>query len=271
MKSPRVSTAMHRTAFWVAAGLAAWWTAGVAGGTPAGTATAATAPLPPSIAAFSTAPVGAPPAPWRVVGLPGGRVPLARLDVAADGGGHQALRMATQAGYGTLVHPLAGYQPLPSDMLAWRWRLDEPVAGADLRTRQGDDNALKLCLMFDLPLEALGFLERNLMRLARAATSEPLPAATLCYVWDPTLPGGTLLPNAHSRRVRFLVLDGADTPHGASAHWRTHSRPIVADFLRAFGDETRQVPPVVAVVVGADSDNTGASSLAWVGDVRIQR
>jgi Protein of unknown function (DUF3047) len=205
-------------------------------------------PEAPSLSAFSTA---------------GGAEPrLERVDLD----GQRVLRLRTEAAYGTLVHPLPPAIPAAGATLRWRWRLDQPVAGADLRTRAGDDSALKLCLMFDLPLERLGLWERNLMRLARATSSEPLPAATLCYVWDPSLPAGTLLPNAYSPRVRFLVLDGQGAPLGS---WRSHERPIAADFLRAFGHESPTVPPLVAVVAGTDSDNTGGGGLSYLGDVQL--
>jgi len=46
-------------------------------------------------------------------------------------------------------------------------------------------------------------------------------------------------------------------------------RRLGADFLRAFGHETREIPPLIALVVGADADNTGARSLAFVGDLML--
>jgi len=41
------------------------------------------------------------------------------------------------------------------------------------------------------------------------------------------------------------------------------------DFLRAFGHETTVVPPLLALAVGADTDNTGSHSLAYVGDLSL--
>lgn len=201
-------------------------------------------------------------APWRLVGLPGGKVPLARFDVT-ELDGTRALRVRSSASYGTLNHP-AG--PAPG-LLRWRWRIDEPVAGADLRRKDGDDAPIKLCALFDLPLEALGLLERSLMRLARARSAEPLPAATLCYLWDATLPAGTVLPNAYTARVRFMVLDSGAAALG---RWQRHERDLAADFRQAFGHESATVPPLVAIVVGADSDNTGGRSLAYLADLSLE-
>jgi hypothetical protein len=155
----------------------------------------------------------------------------------------------------------------PAQRLAWRWRVEQPNLQADLRTKAGDDNAVKLCLLFDLPLDAVPFVERQLLRLARSRSDDVLPAATLCYTWDARLPAGTLLDNPYSRRVRSIVLRGAETAPG---RWQAEARDVAADFLRAFGDEARTLPPLLAVAVAGDADNTGAGSLAFVADLALE-
>ena len=220
---------------------------------------------PPPLKAFSSAPHGVPPAPWRVVGLPGGTIPVTEFQISPIDG-VSVLQMHADKSYGTLSHALPPRVPGPRTTLQWRWRLDQALANPNLRRKDGDDAALKVCAMFDMPLERLGFVERNVLRLARTRSGEPLPAATLCYVWDPTLQPGTLLPNIYSARVRYLVLNGAETP---LHQWAAHSRNLQQDFLQAFGDESPTVPPLIAIVVGADADNTAGSSLAYVSDVAL--
>jgi hypothetical protein len=235
-----------------------------------GSAIQALAQPAPSVAArlapFSSAQVGPAPSPWRTVGLPRDKVPLSRIEIVQQEG-VRVLALAADASYGTLVHALPAQVPGPDVTLSWRWKLNQPLARADLRTKAGDDVALKVCAMFDLPLDALSFTQRSLMRLARAASTEPLPAATLCYVWDPQLPVGTLLPNTYTDRVRYLVVSGTDAPLG---QWQAQQRKLAADYLQAFGAESPVVPPLVAVVLGADADNTGGRSLGFVGDVHLQ-
>lgn len=211
--------------------------------------------------AFSTTTDTSPPPPWRVVGLPASKKPLTEFDIVALGG-ERVLRVRADRSYANLSHRLP--PNTTATRLQWRWRLDLPLTGADLRTRNGDDAPLKVCALFDLPLESLGFIERNLLRLARNASGEYLPGATLCYVWDQKLPAGTELPNAFTRRIHYLVLNSAGTPLQT---WVSHARDLRADFLRSFGHESATVPPLLAIAVGADADNTAESSLAYVGDL----
>ena len=205
---------------------------------------------------------------WALATLPKQRFPVTRFSVV-DLDGERALRVEAQASYGNLVHTLAttaGQPPHRAGTLSWRWRVDRVNAAADLRERSGDDTHLKVCLLFDLALDRVPFDERLLMRLARARTGEPLPAATVCYVWAPGLPADTALDNPYSRRVRYLVLQGTGSPLST---WRDERRDIAADFRRLFGDESPEVPRLMAVAVGADADNTGQSSLAHLSRLTL--
>lgn len=204
------------------------------------------------------------PPPWRVAGLPHQKNPLTQFSIVALDG-RRALRVESANSYGNLVHPLR--IAVPSLHLAWQWRVDDLLDGADLHSKAGDDAALKVCVFFDLPLDRVPFVERQLLRLARTRSDEPLPGATVCYVWDTRLAPGTVLDNAYTRRVRFLVLrSGPAKPH----EWRAERRDVAADFLRLFGDETPQLPPVVGVAVGADADNTHGQGLGHVAGLVLE-
>jgi Protein of unknown function (DUF3047) len=206
--------------------------------------------------------------PWRTALLPQQKLPLTRFDVV-DLDGVRALRIESRASYGNLLHPLHTLDtPAPAvPELSWRWRLDRAIDGADLRRKAADDAAAKICVMFDHAIDRVPFVERQMLRVARASTGDALPAATLCYAWDPAQARGAVLPNAYTRRMRWLVLQGAGSPLGA---WRSERRDLRADFLRAFGDEASEMPRITAVLVGADADNTGGQGLAHVADLALQ-
>lgn len=195
---------------------------------------------------------------WQFTGLlakPHTRFDMVTLE------GEPALQVSTDNSYGAIAHPWHG--PTPAQ-LEWRWRVDQPLLHTDITTKAGDDAALKVCVMFDQPRADIPLLQRAGLALARAASGQEIPNATLCYVWDSHYPAGTSGTNPFSARVRYIVLDGRDAP---LAHWSTQRRRVADDFQLLFGKETPITPPVVAVAVGADSDNTHDQSRAYLSQL----
>jgi len=216
-----------------------------------------TAVLAQSLAAFQAdSPGGLNPA-WRVSGLPDNKFPLTTFELTTAPG-EPALRMKTDRSYGVLTHAWRGKT---SPELAWRWQLAQGLPLADITTKTGDDAALKVCVMFDQPLTDIPFLQRAALSLARSATGQDLPSATLCYLWDTRYPAGKSGANPYSARVRYIVLTGSET---ATGQWVNQRRRLADDFASLFGTESAALPPVVAIAVGADSDNTGGASTAYL-------
>jgi hypothetical protein len=201
---------------------------------------------------------------WQAAGMPTKKKPLTRFD-PVELEGQRVLRVEAEGSYGNLVHRVP--QDGPKRMLSWRWRVDQVIAAADQRVRSADDTAVKVCAMFDLPLSSVPFTDRQILRAARALAGEELPSATVCYVWDNKLVQGTELPNAFTNRMRIIVLRGTGSRTG---EWSSERRDVRADFLRLFGDESTVVPPLLAVVVAADADNTKGRSLAYVTDLTFE-
>ncbi|MBP6008233.1 MAG: DUF3047 domain-containing protein [Rhodoferax sp.] len=198
---------------------------------------------------------------WKVTGLPDNKAPLTQFEWRTVDG-QAALALRTSASYGVLTHSWRGQAPTE---LAWRWRLEQPITQADIRTKAGDDAALKVCVMFDQPMADIPFLQRAALGIARTATGQNLPSATLCYLWDSRYAAGTHGPNPYSGRVRYIVVNG---PESSQGQWVNQHRRVAEDFALLFGQETKALPPITAVAVGADSDNTKGSSLGYLSDLR---
>jgi Protein of unknown function (DUF3047) len=208
---------------------------------------------------------GAPQAPWKVVGLPQQTKPFTRFSVV-DIDGKRAVKIEADESYGNLVHPVKS-MAAPAH-LAWQWRIEKPLEQADLREKRGDDTAVKVCVFFDLPMDNVPFTDRQLLRLARSKTSDPVPTATICYVWDQKLPAGTTLDNAFTRRQRYIVLESGND---RLDRWVAEKRDLAADFTKLFSDESGTVvPAIVGVAVGADSDNTKAHAVSYVSGLVLE-
>ena len=208
---------------------------------------------------------GAPQAPWKVIGLPSQTKPFTTFAVV-DIDGKRAVKIVADESYGNLVHAVKAYGP-PAH-LAWSWRIEKPLENADLREKRGDDNTVKVCVFFDMPMENVPFADRQLLRLARSKTTDPVPTATICYVWDRMLPVGTAIDNAFTRRQRYIVVESGND---RLDKWVAEKRDLAADFTKLFSDENGQaVPPIVGIAVGADSDNTHAHSISYVSGVVLE-
>jgi hypothetical protein len=215
------------------------------------------------VAPFSAAAGDQPPPPWHVSGLPRQSKPFTRFTIE-DWAGVHALRVEADRSYGNLVHALA---PAGSPHhLAWRWALDEPNPEADLRERRLEDMPVRVCVLFDLPLASIPFYDRTVLRLTRSHSSEPVPGASVCYVWDQKLAVGDTLHSPFTGRIRYMVLRSHEAP---LHHWLHEQRDVAADFKTLFGEESDSVPPIIGVAVGGDADNTQRHSVAHVGDVTL--
>ncbi|MEO8925384.1 MAG: DUF3047 domain-containing protein [Caldimonas sp.] len=213
-----------------------------------------------------TPPAGAgtdPPAPWHVVGLPGQTKPFTQFSVV-DVDARRAVKIEADESYGNLVHPLNRLR-VPAH-LAWQWRIERGLTHADLHRKSGDDTAVKVCVFFDEPMNALSFVDREVIRLARARASEAVPTATVCYVWDYGAPAGSEIDNAFTRRLRYIVLENSRTEN----QWVAERRDLGADFVLAFGSESADVPAIVGIAIGADADNTQDHSIAYVSGLSLE-
>jgi hypothetical protein len=205
------------------------------------------------------------PVPWRIVSLP--KIPLHTRYVIAENEGRKAVRAEADASYANVVHALnADVSGTP--ILTFAWRVDRFPAKSDLTTKAGDDLAAKVCVLFDVPLERLSFLDRTKVQLGRHLFDPQLPPATICYVWDRTLPVGRWINNAYTDRVRFLVLRSGS--NGELDRWFDERRDLRADFTQAFPAEAAAgLPRVAALAFATDADNTKSRASAWFGDLAL--
>jgi hypothetical protein len=198
---------------------------------------------------------------WRVNELPS--VKPARFAVVSDGD-TRVVSISAAAAASSLATETA-WDVDQKPRLTWRWKVDRVVSSGDIRTKEGDDFAARLYVMFDYPLDQLSFADRAKLRVARWLYGDQVPTAALCYVWGNAESAGTEAWSAYTDRVRLIVLRNRDDAVG---DWVTEQRNIAADFRRAFGDVTA---PVTGLAIAADTDQTGESVRTWFGDIHADR
>ncbi len=85
---------------------------------------------------------------------------------------------------------------------------------ADIATKAGDDAAIKVCVLFDHAMADIPLMQTAILVLGHSVMGQEMPHATLCYVWDSRYPVGTAGTNPHTARVRYIVVNGPETPVG---------------------------------------------------------
>jgi hypothetical protein len=178
---------------------------------------------------------------WEVRAVRGFKAPSSR--VVADPEVGRAIRFEATGEAAFFWRELESRLDPGAGRLAWSWRVDRPVAGADLRVRELDDSPARLFVVFG----------------TRGIFSRP---RIIFYTW-----GNREAPGAHwsspvDARMHIMVLQDHATATGA---WIAEDRDLLADYRAAFG---RDPEPVSAIGFMIDTDDTGQTAVGLLGPVR---
>ena len=149
------------------------------------------------------------------------------------------------------------------DRLRFSWFVPQLHPEFDLQDRDSEDAVARVILTFEGDRKGFTPRDRLLSELAQLVTGEPLPHATLMYVWDHEHPVDTVLDHPTTRRIKMIVAKSGDQRLG---QWVDLQRDVRADYERAFGEA-----PTTLIGVGlmTDGNNTGTTPKAWYGPVAL--
>jgi hypothetical protein len=216
-----------------------------------------------AVARFSQLRAGAPlPADWLGWGLNSGKRRTDYRLVNGDAAGTVLQAHAEQGATG--LYRRLRVDPGRQAVLEWSWRVEQLIAGADLRKGSREDAAARLVISFHGDPAKLDFEDRARLRLAKVFAGEPLPFAMLIYVWSNQIPKETALPSPQIDRIRMVVVESGAARLG---QWLTYRRNVLEDYRRAFGADPGDI---VAVGVLTDADNTQQSASAQYGDITLR-
>ena len=192
---------------------------------------------------------------WRHQGI--GNRPVSRYRPAVHQG-RPALEGRSESGDSLVRLPLTVAGPALGT-LRFSWFVNALNPLSDLADRHLDDAVARVIIQFDGDRSAFSPRDLVLSDMLQLATGEPLPYATLMYVWDHRYPVGTVIPHARSARIKTLVIESGPERLG---RWVDFERDVAADYETAFGK-----PPlrVNGIALMTDSNNTRHASTAWYG------
>ncbi len=149
--------------------------------------------------------------------------------------------------------------------LQWKWKAVGAIPQADNADSQHDDAPLRLLVAFDGNKSKLPLKEKLTFEMANLISGQEMPYATVMYIWSGKNAPNTVLNNAHTSRVKMIVVDSGWESLG---EWHKHERDLVADYKLAYGEAPGNV---IGIALLTDTDNTKSEVRALYGDIELFR
>ena len=196
---------------------------------------------------------------WQAMRLPGKLLTAYRV---APQGPRDAL-LAEAASSASMLRQALHIHPDQLGALQFDWRVDQLIPGADMRQRDAEDSPVRLIMVFEGDRQRFSVKNNMLSELTLSLTGEPLPYATLMYVWCNDCPAESVIVNPRTDRIRKLAVESGAERVG---QWLNYRRDIRADFKKAFGEEPGAL---LGLAIMTDTDNTRSTTRAWYGAIRL--
>ena len=158
-------------------------------------------------------------------------------------------------------------RPSPANnlWLQWEWKALSAIPEADNAERYHDDAPLRILVAFDGNKSKLPLKEKMNFEMANLISGQEMPYATLMYIWSGKSPVDTIISNAHTSRIKMIVVDSGWDNLGT---WHKHQRDLAADYKRAYGEAPGEV---IGIALLTDTDNTKSETRAIYGDIELIR
>ena len=222
---------------------------------------AAGAQQPPEIPKFSTAkPGGAPPAEWKHVPLASFKNQTEYMTVVEDG---TVVVRAMAHNSASFIGITTDFDPHKFPDLSWRWKVAQGIPDANTTDQAKEDAPVRLMVAFAGDTSKLSFKDRFAASAAQTISGQTLPYATIMYIWGNKVPVDSITTSSRSGRIKMVAVAAGDQGIGS---WHSYKRNLVEDFKKAFGEEPGNV---TSIQLMSDTDNTGADSHSYYGDVSV--
>ena len=211
----------------------------------------------PEIPRFSSAPPGGLPPGWEQGHLTSFKTETEYKLVTEDGA---VVLKATAHNAASFLGTHADFDPHRFSSLSWRWKVMQPIAGADTTDRRREDAPARIMVSFDGDKSKLPLKDRAAASAAQSISGQPLPYAQLMYIWGSKVAVDSITTSALTSRIRMLAVAADDNGIGK---WQSYTRNLVEDFKRAPGK-------VIAITLMTDTDNTNGDAVTFYGDIEVR-
>ena len=176
---------------------------------------------------------------WRPYETPGGH---AAYDFTViEDAGRRALHLRSHEDHSTIARRVS-VDLAATPILEWSWKLVQLPERADLRRWETSDAAPHVFVVW-----------RRRPELIRSRL--------IGYVWDPTLPVGTVQKSQKTGTVTFIVVRSTTERLG---QWLTERRNVAADFRSVYGEDAES-PSAIALSI--DTNDTRSKSEGSIGAI----
>ena len=160
--------------------------------------------------------------------------------------GQRALHLKSRNEGSTVSKEVKGLTLKDTSILEWRWKAVTLPKGGNSCKKPTDDQAVQVYV-----------------------TWQRFPAAVrsriIGYVWDTTVPVGTVCKSEKNAMVTYMVLRSGP---GDLGKWLTEQRDVRADFKKLYGEEPESPG---GISVASDSNDTQSSAEAFVGPILFRK
>lgn len=196
---------------------------------------------------------------WSHYKLPG-KTPSQFDYVLEDGRDAIAAKAQSSA---SMLRQVLKVEPEALGRIRFSWKLPDLIQYADMSLREFDDSPVRVVLAFEGDRSKFSGKNAMLSELAHVLTGEPLPYATLMYVWCNDCKPEEVILNPHTDRIRKLPLESGTQKLN---RWMDYERAVRDDFVKAFGEEPGLL---TSISIMTDTDNTKSVARAWYGPVSL--
>ena len=167
------------------------------------------------------------------------------------------IRASSESGASGLIKPVS-IDITAYPIMTWRWKVTErPAAHSDER-RSDDDHAARIYLIFNTP-------EPNESRWSwlwrQFSANKAQKTHAINYIWANNSEVASIKPNPYTASVMMISVNTGSDDMGK---WVEHRRNLLEDYRATFN---QSAPPISAIAIMTDSDNTESKAIAFYGDI----